>query len=121
MAALPGIHNYSIHQGSRWERVVTYVDEDGNAINLTDYTARMTARLKNDLTFEITTTSGIVIDGLAGKLTLTLDATQTSGLDASSKHVYDLVLIPPSGAANAIVLLTGGIDIRPRVVPGGTP
>ena len=78
-----GVWNPTIEQGATWHRVLTYLD-DGQPIDLTGYTARMDIvhKLSRKTALQLDTSAGgIVIDGVAGTITLQLSAVQTATLD----------------------------------------
>lgn len=110
-----GTYNITIEQGARWTRVLT-VETDGEAWNLTGYSARMQIRKKvgGDLYVELTVGDGITLGGAEGTITLTIGATDTAALDFSSGR-YDLELIPASGEDDAIRLLQGTVTLSKEV------
>jgi tRNA threonylcarbamoyladenosine modification (KEOPS) complex Pcc1 subunit len=111
-----GRYDLEIEQGATWSRVLEYQDPEGDAIDLSTYTARMMIRTTYDAAtplVALTTENGrITIDGLAGRITLNLSATDTAALPAGL-HVYDVELV-----VGAVVdrLIAG----RARVSPEAT-
>jgi len=94
-----------IEQGATFSQVITYKD-NGVAVNLTGYTARMQVRstLESATTVvELTTANGrIALGGAAGTITLTISATDTAGLTAG-RGVYDLELVSGSGIVTRLL------------------
>lgn len=105
-----------IQQGATWEQSIEVLEPDGvTPSNLTGYTARMMVKASRDDTtalLELTTENGgIVIDGAAGSLLLTISATDTAAIDWA-RAVYDLELAL-SGSVERI--LEGTIECTPEV------
>jgi tRNA threonylcarbamoyladenosine modification (KEOPS) complex Pcc1 subunit len=94
-----------IEQGATYSQSITYKD-NGVAVNLTGYTARMQVRatLESASTLvELTTAnSRIALGGTAGTITLTISATDTAGLTAG-RGVYDLELVSGSGIVTRLL------------------
>jgi hypothetical protein len=94
-----------IEQGATYSQVITYKD-NGVAVNLTGYTARMQVRatLESASTLvELTTAnSRIALGGTAGTITLTISATDTAALTAG-RGVYDLELVSGSGIVTRLL------------------
>jgi hypothetical protein len=94
-----------IEQGATYSQVITYKD-NGVAVNLTGYTARMQVRstLESATTVvELTTANGrIALGGAAGTITLTISATDTAALTAG-RGVYDLELVSGSGIVTRLL------------------
>jgi hypothetical protein len=94
-----------IEQGATYSQVITYKD-NGVAVNLTGYTARMQVRatLESASTLvELTTAnSGIALGGTAGTITLTIAAADTAAL-TSGRGVYDLELVSGSGIVTRLL------------------
>jgi hypothetical protein len=94
-----------IEQGATFSQLVTYKD-NGVAVNLTGYTARMQVRatLESASTLvELTTAnSRIALGGTAGTITLTISATDTAAL-TSGRGVYDLELVSGSGIVTRLL------------------
>jgi hypothetical protein len=109
---MAAIANLTIDQGATFSSDVTVKDAQGNAFNLTGYTA--VAKLAKGFASTKTRTNmttSIATDATTGVVTLTLTATETSALDAE-RYVYDLEIT--SGAAVTRVI-EGIITVRPQV------
>jgi hypothetical protein len=115
MTLSPGSHDLTIYQGATFQRILTWKNSDGQAVNLTGYTARMMARASIDsATALITLTTengGIALGGAAGTINLSISAANTATL--SQNGVYDLELINASGVVTR--LLEGNLFISREV------
>jgi hypothetical protein len=94
-----------IEQGATFSQLVTYKD-NGVAVNLTGYTARMQVRATLEAAsalIELTTAnSRIALGGAAGTITLTISAADTEAL-TSGRGVYDLELVSGSGIVTRLL------------------
>ena len=109
MAALA---NLTIDQGATFTSDVTVKDAQGNAFNLTGYTA--VAKLAKGFASTKTRTNmttSIATDATTGVVTLSLTATETSALDAE-RYVYDLEI---TSGATVTRVIEGIITVRPQV------
>ena len=109
---MAAIANLTIDQGATFSSDVTVKDAQGNAFNLTGYTA--VAKLAKGFASTKTRTNmttSIATDATTGVVTLSLTATETSALDAE-RYVYDLEIT--SGAAVTRVI-EGIITVRAQV------
>jgi len=92
---LAGLLDLTIEQGSTFNLVMTYEDENGDPINLTGMTARMQLRrqaLSQSALISLTTENGrISLGGINGVITLNINANDTEYLTGSG--VYDLELV----------------------------
>ena len=113
---MAGQKNFEVDQNATFSFVVEYKDENGNAIDLTGASAKMQVRdVKGGTKLAVTLTSpsgGIVINGLLGKLTVTLTPTQTNKL-FYPKSVYDIMVIDSN--VNKIKLLEGFLTLNRSV------
>ena len=104
-------YNFSVEQGSTFSLVFTWKDENGAAINLTNYTARLKAKKDFSSTTIINLTTengGITLGGSAGTITLNISATASAALEYGS-YIYDLEVISSGGAVTKIV--KGNIEV----------
>ena len=94
-----------IEQGATYSQVITYKD-NGVAVNLQGYTARMQVRATIEAAtalIELTTANErIALGGAAGTITLTISAADTEALTAG-RGVYDLELISGSGIVTRLL------------------
>ena len=102
-------HTFHIELTEGMDYSVPFVYQDkvtGLPIPLTGYTADMKVRVgmngtydaeqNPDFVLEFTDTTGIVLGGTAGTVTLNITAAQTTGLNWNRGN-YNLVLISPTG------------------------
>jgi hypothetical protein len=108
-------HDITIEQGATFSLVVEWQDPDLEPINLTGYTAAMQIRKTYGapITLSLTSSSGIAIDALAGKLTITISSTATAALAAPMQGVYDLEVT--SGGGQVTRLIEGKVFVTPEV------
>ena len=100
-----GLYNFAAEQGATLERVITYTDPDGVIINLTSYTALMQVRstaASATVILELSTGSGITINGAAGTLTLLVSAADMTALTPGS-YVYDLEITSPGSVVTRLI------------------
>lgn len=98
--------NLLIQQGSDFSHTVSLQNDDGTPLVLTGYSAKMQIRPElgsATMLLELSTGNGrIVLNALAGQLTLSLTNTITSGLTFRS-GVYDLEITSGSGFVTRIM------------------
>ena len=91
-----GVLHITIEQGTTFNPVMTWKDENGDAINLTGYSARMQIRADIDdavIIHESTTENlEIALGGTAGTITFNIDAATTEAFTFDTA-VYDLELV----------------------------
>lgn len=129
---VPDIQNHTIHeenmtidpeeyhlnviQGATFQKVITWKDENGVAINLTGYTARMQARVEYESAapfINLTTENGgITLGGAAGTITLSISATATAAI-TQERGYWDIELI--SGSGIVYRLLQGNVSVSKEV------
>jgi hypothetical protein len=101
--------NLVIDQGTTFTSNFLVNDDDGNAVDLSIYTARSQLRKhytsSNSTSFTVTANS-------TGYVTLTLSANTTTGL-AAGRYVYDVELVDASNVVSRI--LEGMITVTPEV------
>jgi len=109
------IYNPTVDQGATWSLEVEYLDNNDVPINLTGYTGEMQLRTDySDATADLTLSSangGIVINGAAGKVLVTITAAQSRALPQSF-YLYDLEL---TSGASVIRLIQGQITVAGEV------
>jgi hypothetical protein len=99
-----GTLDLSIEQGATYNLVLTW-QVNGTAVNLTNYTARLQARVDvedTETVLSMTTGAGITLGGVAGTITLDQTATQTALL-AAGTYIYDLEMVAGSGTVTRLV------------------
>lgn len=100
-----GLYNFAAEQGATLERVITYTDPDEVVIDLSDYTAMMQVRTtaaSGTVILELSTGSGITIDGPEGTLTLLVDADDMAAL-TPAVYVYDLEITAPDDKVTRLI------------------
>lgn len=119
-------YNITMWQGSTFNLVITVQDADGNAQNLTSYSARMQIRPSYDsgiVTESLSTANGeITITAANGNVALALSATRTANIyvdplgstkPPKTTYVYDLELI--DNANTVTKLLYGDVIVLAEV------
>jgi hypothetical protein len=106
------ISNIFINQGANFTTTVTISDSDGDALDLTSYTALAQIRKTYESTTATDFTSTFDADRTTGKITISLTDTQTSGLDAG-RYVYDLLITDASSVKTRVV--EGIATVNPSV------
>lgn len=104
MSIAPGILNLTFPQGATWELSLTWTDAAGDAIDVTNYSARMQARngYDGDAVLSLTSGSGITLGGTAGTIDLSVDAATTAAIGAA-QYVYDLEVESSGGVVSRVV------------------
>jgi hypothetical protein len=110
-----GTLDFTIEQGATFNLLLTW-KIDTVLVNLTGYTARLSARVDvedTEVILSLTTSNGgITLGGAAGTISLDQTATQTTILPAGT-YVYDLELIAPNATVTRLV--QGELLISPEV------
>ena len=116
MSITPGKYDITLYRGSTFRQTLTWKDQNGTAINLTGWTARLQGRksIPSDTPFITLTTEngGITLGGAAGTIELYITHMATAALvdDIGS---YDLELI--AGNGDVTRLMMGRILVDPDV------
>jgi len=112
---MAAIANLIIDQGASFSSDITVKDANGNAFNLTGYTAAAKMALGFSSTRTRTTiTATISSDPATGTVSLSLTPAQTTDLDAPARYVYDVEITNTSTGAVTRVI-EGIITVRPNV------
>ena len=111
---MAAIANLSIDQGATFNSDVTVKDANGNAFNLTGYTAsaKMAKGYSSTRTRTIITCT-VSGDPTTGIVTMSLTADQTNSLE-EGRYVYDLEILQTSSSTITRVI-EGIITVRPSV------
>ncbi|MDX2074739.1 MAG: hypothetical protein SFX19_10335 [Alphaproteobacteria bacterium] len=116
MTNTPGTYDFTIYQGATFNRVLTWKDENNDAVDLTGSTARMQLRESVDDAdpfLSLTTENGgIALGGAAGTITLAISAADTAVITKTS-GVYDLELVSAGGIVTR--LLAGKILVSKEI------
>ena len=107
--------NLRIDQGATFSTDITVTGSDGNAFDLTGYSASAKmaqgyASTRTRLSF----TTTIAADATTGVVTLKLTADQTSTLEAPARYVYDVEILKTSDSTITRVI-EGIITVSPSV------
>lgn len=120
-----GKYNFTIEQGAKFERTLTWKDSVGAVRDLTGWTARMMIRrdsYKGAVLVSLTTTPNaqgdqLQLGGAQGTVRMYVSSTTTASLDFT-RGVYDLELIPPASVdprQDPIRLLEGAVSFDREV------
>jgi hypothetical protein len=124
-------YDFAIEQGSSFKISLFYKDPNGDAINLTNWCARLIWKTNTNITQVFTTENDdygvykFTIDEVAGKLTLMIPASKTNEFIFNTAK-YDLELQSPDdlygggGGKYIIRLLYGTITIIKRFSQSAT-
>lgn len=102
--------NIVIDQGTTFSTVITLADENGDAINLTGYSAN--SQIRKHYSSSNSQSFSISLGGTSGTVTLSLTSTQTSNLVAG-RYVYDVEVVSTSNVVSRIV--EGIVTVTPEV------
>lgn len=101
----PGQHNFTLYQGTTLRKTFTWT-ADNVPVNLTGYTGRSQFRATyQDPTPALNMTTlngGIIINELAGEITMFASAEDTALLTAD-RYLYDLELIDSIGDVSRLI------------------
>lgn len=99
-------HDITIDQGATFRETVEWVDSDGVAVPLTDYTARMQVRTEpgadDPPILDLTDGDGLTIDEGAGTIAIAIDDATTAAL-TPGRYRYDLEVESPAGDVTRLV------------------
>jgi len=110
-------YNFTIEQGATFLMTITWDDEAGDPIDLTDYTAALEIRSNNrrDLIKRMTSGGGgLTMGGPAGTVVVLISNTDTAAMDFTTA-VYDLELTA-SGVVTRV--LQGTVTLSKEVTTG---
>ena len=102
--------NIIIDQGSTYTTDLNLTDENGDALNLSGYSAN--SQIRKHYTSSNSVTFSTSVNAIAGIITLSLTANQTSNL-ISGRYVYDVELTDASNSVSRIV--EGIVTVTPQV------
>lgn len=101
-----GIYHINIEQGSTYSRTLTFKQSNGNAVDLTGFSALMHMRKNVDdssTLLELSTSNNrIALGGSNGTIAITISATDTASLPAV-EGVYDLEINNGSGIIEKVI------------------
>lgn len=108
---MANVSNIFIDQGSSFDISVDVTDNNGNAFDLTNYTAEAQVR-KTYTSTNVTCTFSTSVNTSNGVVTLNLSDTVTAGVEPG-RYVYDCVITSGSGEKTRIV--EGQVTFTPGV------
>ena len=113
-----GKYTITIEQGATFTLDLTWEDSDGNAVDLTGYSARMQVRASKSATTTLLdiptdTNTSITLGGTQGTIAIRIEDDVTEALDAPQTAFYDLEL--EAGDGTVTRLLEGGVTITEEV------
>lgn len=100
--------NLVIDQGSTFASSIELLDQNDEALDITDYTARGQLRKHYTSTNSVSFSTGLS----NGTLVISLTANQTANI-VSGRYVYDIELVDPLGTVTRI--LEGIVTVTPEV------
>ena len=103
------VNNIVIDQGTTFSLTVNLANDDGSAMDLTEYTVASQMR-KSYYTNTYTAFTTSKVD-LTGEVTIALSATETSSLTAG-RYVYDIEI---SSTEETVRVLEGIVTVTPEV------
>jgi hypothetical protein len=106
------ISNIFIDQGATFTTTVTVNDANGNALDLTGYSALGQIRKTYESLTATNLTSTFDADRTTGQITISLTDTQTAAFEAG-RYVYDLVITDSSSIKTRVV--EGIATVNPSV------
>ncbi len=106
------ISNLVIDQGASFSADIDVTDSDGDALNLTGYTAAGQMRRTYTSTTAINFT-GSIQSASQGTVRIALTATETNGIKAG-RYVYD-VEITNASTQEVIRIVEGQVEVTPGV------
>lgn len=102
--------NLVVDQGTTFSTTITVTDDDGIAIDLTDYTGA--AQMRKHYTSSNSTSFDVSITAGTGEVTLSMTSNVTSNIVAG-RYVYDCELTSNTGVVSRI--LEGIVTVTPEV------
>ena len=102
-----GTYNFTFEQGATFSRQLT-VQDNGAAMNLTNYSARMQLRSSVESTTVALAVTCVVTSATEGIVTVSNTATETMAVDAGI-YVYDLEIESSTGVVTRLMQGTATI------------
>lgn len=137
MSRTPASYSMAVVRGSTWEDEITYTDENGDAIDLTGYKARMQVRTtagqygtstSDTLLLELTTDNGLLAidtpDGgsVPNRIRIAAAPADHAALNPlnarRAKYAYSIELYTPEtddAAEYVIPLVKGGVTVQGEI------
>ena len=108
---MASISNIFIDQGADFTTTLTVTDSNGDALNLTNFTAAAMIR-KTFLSSTATAFTATISNASSGEITISLTPTQTTALEAG-RFVYDVLITASGGTKTRVV--EGQVTVNPSV------
>jgi hypothetical protein len=102
--------NITIDQGTTFSTSINLTDDNGDAINLTGYTAR--SQMRKHYTSSNSQSFTVSLGEVSGIVSLGLTASQTANL-VPGRYVYDVEVV--SGANVVSRIIEGIVTVTPEV------
>lgn len=102
--------NLVIDQGATYSTSIDVLDEEGIAIDLTNYTGA--AQMRKHYTSSNSVAFTVSLGGADGTVTLSMTANATANI-ASGRYVYDVELTSNTGVVSRV--LEGIVTVTPNV------
>jgi len=102
--------NLVIDQGTTYSTDLNLTDENGDALDLSGYSAN--SQIRKHYTSSNSVAFTVSVNAIAGVITLSLSANQTSNL-TSGRYVYDVEIADASNTISRIV--EGIVTVTPQV------
>tara|TARA_B100000941_G_scaffold287953_1_gene264023 strand:- start:1038 stop:1367 length:330 start_codon:yes stop_codon:yes gene_type:complete len=109
---MAAVTNLKIDQGASFSSDITVTNTDGDAVDLTGFTAEAKLAKSHGTTQTSFTTS--ITNASGGIITISLNDSQTSALEAPSRYVYD-VYITKTADSTVTRVIEGVITVSPEV------
>lgn len=106
------ISNIVIDQGTTFAADIDVTDTNGNALNLTGYTAAGQMR-KNYASSTATNFSASVTNNTGGVVRISLTATQTNAIKAG-RYLYD-VEVSKASTGEVLRIIEGQVEVTPGI------
>lgn len=117
-------HDFIIEQGTSFRLAITYKDNDGNIIDISNYCARLVWTTNNGVSHTFSTlntdysTYKFTVDGTNGQILLLIPANTTNSYDFNTAK-YDLEIQSPNdlysgGGKQTLRILYGIVTISKR-------
>ena len=107
--------NLIVDQGSNFESTITVTDNDGNVVNLTNYTYGGKIKKNYDSSTSVSFATPTT-PGSNGQIVIRLTDTQTKALEPG-RYVYDVEIFSSGGATTRVV--EGQVEVTPGITVGG--
>lgn len=102
--------NLIVDQGASYSTTISITDDDGNVIDLTNYTGA--AQMRKHYTSSNAVSFTVTLGGVEGTVALGLTANATANIVAG-RYVYDVELTHSSGQVSRV--LEGIVTVTPNV------